>query len=266
MDLQLTDMAALVFGGGGGLGARIARLLAAEGAKVAIADRDGASARRVACALGGDAVAIRCDLGRRSRIQAAVDETVRSFGSLRIVVQAVGLTRANYLPDVTERDVDITFDVNMRGSLWVAQASVGPMEQAGYGRLVFVGSVSGMKGSAGLAVYSAGKFFLRGLAHAIGLEAGPAGITANVICPTDVYPEGDQPAMTWRDEALIRISCEKEGAGDLESLKRGRIARNPTRRSCTADDVAYLTAFLCSPRAGFINAQTIGLNGGALPT
>ncbi len=266
MDLQLAGMPALVFGGGGGIGARIARVLAAEGAAVAVADRASEPARTVAAGLGAGAIAIGCDLRERVQVEAAVDETVRAFGSLRIVVQAVGLTLPNYLPDLTDRDVDVTFDVNMRGSLWVARAAVGPMKAAGYGRLVFIGSVSGMKGSAGLAVYSASKFFLRGLAHAAGLELGPAGVTANVICPTDVYPEGEEPAMSWRDETLVKISCEKEDAADLETLIRKRIARNPMRRSCTADDIANLTAFLCSPLAGFINAQTIGLNGGALPT
>ncbi|MBI4578067.1 MAG: SDR family oxidoreductase, partial [Planctomycetes bacterium] len=191
---------------------------------------------------------------------------VARFGGLRIAVQAVGLTLANYLPDVTDRDVDATFDVNLRGSIWVAQAAVEPMRPGGYGRLIFIGSGSGMKGSAGLSVYSASKFFLRGLAQAVGLEVGPAGITCNVVCPSDVYPDGDTPAMTWQDPTLVRISCEKAGVPDLDALKQKRIAANPARRACTADDVAYLTAYLCSPLAGFINAQTIGVNGGALPT
>ena len=154
----------------------------------------------------------------------------------------------------------------MRGSISVARAAVEPMKAAGYGRLVFIGSASGVKGSAGLAVYSASKFFIRGLAQAVGLEAGPDGVTANVICPTDVYPEGDEPAGSWHDQTLVRISCEKDGVPDLGSLISKRTARNPMRRSCTPADVANLTAFLCSPLAGFINAQTIGLNGGALPS
>jgi hypothetical protein len=104
-----------------------------------------------------------------------------------------------------------------------------------------------MKGSAGLAVYSASKFFIRGLAHAVGLEFGPLGITANVICPTDVYPEGDEPAATWYDDNLVQISCEKEGVRDLDALIVRRIARNPARRSCTAR-AGQPAIFLCSPR------------------
>jgi NAD(P)-dependent dehydrogenase (short-subunit alcohol dehydrogenase family) len=266
MDLQLKACPVLVFGGGGGLGARIAAALSEEGARVVVADRDGAAARAVAARIGGAALAVTCDLSDRAQVQGAVDETMRRFGALKVAVQAVGLTLANWLPDITDRDVDITFNVNMRGSIWVAQAAGAAMKEAGYGRLIFIGSGSGMKGSSGLSVYSASKFFIRGLVQAVGLELAPFGITCNVICPSDVYPEGDMPAMTWQDSTLVQISCQKEGAADLDSLKRKRIAKNPARRSCTADDVASLTAFLCSPLAGFINAQTIGLNGGGLPT
>jgi NAD(P)-dependent dehydrogenase (short-subunit alcohol dehydrogenase family) len=266
MDLQLKDHPAIIFGGAGGIGAAIARLLATEGASVAIADRDGRAADAMAASIGGGAFGIACDISDRDQVRSAIGRTVDRFGSLKICVQAVGLTIANYLPDIGGRDVDVTFNVNMRGSLWVAQAAVEPMRKGGYGRLLYIGSGSGMKASAGLSVYSASKFFIRGLAQAVGLEVGPAGITCNVICPSDVYPEGDAPAMTWQDPALLRISCEKEGAADLEALKHKRIAKNPARRACTADDVANLAAYLCSPLAGFINAQTVGVNGGGLPT
>lgn len=266
MDLKLQGQPAIVFGGGGGIGCHIARTLAGEGARVAVADRNEQAARSAAEQLGAAALAIGCDLSNREQVQAAVTQTMERFGGLNICVQAVGLTIANYLPDINERDVNTTFDVNMRGSLWVAQAAVEAMRKGSYGRLIFIGSGSGMKGSAGLSVYSASKFFLRGLAQAVGLEAGPAGVTCNVICPSDVYPDGDAPAMTWQDPNLVRISCEKEGAASLEELKRKRVAKNPSRRACSADDVAQLAAFLCSPLAGFINAQTIAVNGGGLPT
>lgn len=266
MDLHLQNHPAIVFGGGGGIGCHIARALATEGARVAIADRNEQAARDAAKQLGGDAIGIGCDLSDRAQVRKAVDQVVDRFGGLKICVQAVGLTLANYLPDIGDRDTDITFNVNMRGSLWVAQAAVEPMRKGGYGRLLFIGSGSGMKGSAGLSVYSASKFFIRGLAQAVGLEVGPEGVTSNVICPSDVYPEGDAPAMTWQDPALVQISCAKEGAANLEQLKNKRISKNPSRRACTASDVANLAAFLCSPLAGFINAQTIGLNGGGLPT
>lgn len=266
MDLRLTDRPAVVFGGAGGIGARISRVLAAEGARVAIADREKEAAAKMAADIGSGAIGLGCNICDPEQVRETVEQVVHLWGGLSIAVQAVGLTLANYLPDITERDLDVTFDTNMRGSLYVARAVVEPMKKAGYGRLVLIGSASGMKASAGVALYSASKFFIRGLAQAVGLEYGPSGITANIVCPTDVYPEGDEPPMSWRDQTLIDISCRKEGVPDLEALKKKRIAANPMRRACTADDVANITAFLCSPLAGFINAQTIGLTGGALTT
>lgn len=266
MDLKLHQIPALVYGGGGGIGAHIARTLAAEGCRVAVADLNKEGADRVADEIGGDSFGIVCDMTDRDQIRAAVDATVERFGEMKIAIQSVGLTLANYLPDITEKDVDITFNVNMRGSLWAAQACIEPMKTAGYGRMIFIGSGSGMKGSAAMATYSASKFFLRGLAHAVGLETGPAGITSNVVCPSDVYPEGDTPAGSWTNQTLIDISCKKEGVADLDGLRAKRVSRNPARRACTSDDVANLVAFLASPLAGYINCQTIGLNGGGLPT
>lgn len=266
MDLQLTSRPAIVFGGAGGIGAHIAQALVAEGARVLVADRDAQAARAHAASLGADTLGCGCDVSRRDQVRAAVDHAVNAFGALHIAIDAVGLTLANYLTDINDRDVETTFNVNMKGALWVAQASAEPMKRAGYGRLIFIGSGSGMKGSAGLAVYSASKFFLRGLAQAVGLELGPSGITSNVVCPSDVYPQGDIPARTWNDPTLLKISCGKEGVADLESLRAKRIRANPLRRACTPADIAALTVFLCSPAGGYINAQTLGLNGGGLPT
>lgn len=264
MDLRLNSMPAVVFGGAGGIGASISRVLADEGALVHIADRDKEAAARMAAAIGRGTVGLGCNICDPEQVRAAVDQVVKQCGGLSIAVQAVGLTLANFLPDVTERDLDVTLETNMRGSLYVSRAVVEPMKRAGYGRLVLIGSASGMKASAGLALYSASKFFLRGLAQAVGLEYGPSGVTANVVCPSDVYPEGDEPAQSWHDPTLVSVSCRKEGVPDLEALKKKRIAANPTRRSCTTADIANVTAFLCSPLAGFINAQTIGLTGGVV--
>ena len=266
MDLLLNGMSTLIMGGGGGIGAKIARTLAVEGARVAIADRDDPAAQKLAGDLGLPAIAITCDVQNKEDIVMAVRKTTDHFGSLRALVHTVGVTVANYLPEINDLDIEQAFSINMRGALWAAQAAYAPMKSNNYGRMVFIGSASGMKGSAGLALYSASKFFLRGLTQAIGLELGPSGITANVICPSDVYPDGDESARSWIDHRLIRISCEKENAPDFEALKQNRIQKNPMRRSCLAEDISSLTAFLCSPLAGFINAQTIGLTGGSLPT
>jgi NAD(P)-dependent dehydrogenase (short-subunit alcohol dehydrogenase family) len=263
MDLQLQGKVALVTGGGGGVGAGICHALAAEGARVAVADLDLPAATRVAGEIQGLPLAM--DIRDARQIEAGLAAIDRQWGNLHVVVSNVGLTLPDYLPDVREADIDTTFAVNMAGPLRLVRAATPRLGRSGFGRLIFIGSGSGMKASAGMALYSASKYFLHGLAVAAGLELGPAGVTANIVCPSDIYPQGPHPAGSWRQSRLIDISLKKEGAADLEALKSKRIARTPIRRACTVEDVADLVTFLASPRAGFINAQVIGVNGGALP-
>lgn len=266
MDLGLTGKTAVVTGGGGGIGAGIARALAREGARVAVADIRIDNARAVAESIPGDAIALECDVSDRDAVRRAVERVVRELDTVHVLVNNVGLTLPNWLCDITDEDIERTFSVNCLGHLLPTVAVLPHMRANRWGRLVFVGSGSGMKASAGLAMYSAGKYFVRGLAVSAGLEAGKDNITANVICPSDVYPEGDTPAGSWANPRLVKMTLEKEGSDDLEEIKAKRIARTPVRRSCTIDDIADLAVFLASERAGFINAQTLGLNGGALPT
>jgi NAD(P)-dependent dehydrogenase (short-subunit alcohol dehydrogenase family) len=145
------------------------------------------------------------------------------------------------------------------------------MKNARFGRLIYINSGSGLKASAGMSLYSASKYFNRGFAISCALEAGKYNITSNSICPSDIYPEeetgveNDRPAQSWKNESLLRISMEKEGVPSLKELIIKRTRTNPMKRSCTKEDVANLALFLASDKAGFINGQSIALNGGALP-
>lgn len=264
MDLQLRDTVAFVTGGGQGIGAAIARTLAAEGARVAVADRDAGRARETAAACGGMPLAV--DVADAAAVAESLGSVASRWGGVHVVVSNVGVTRAGLIESLADGDIDATLSVNVRGPLHVTRAAVPHLRRAGWGRLVYVGSSSGLKASAGLAVYSASKYFLHGLCVAAGLELGRDRITANIVCPSDVYPGGGSTAGSWLDPELVRISCEKEGVAGLDELKARRIARSPVGRSCTEDDVAALVAFLASPLAGFINAQAIGVNGGGVPT
>lgn len=263
MDLRLKGKTALVTGGGGGLGAGICQALAAEGVNVAVADINEQAASRMAQKIGG--LALSMDVRQQDQIDDGLDRTQSAFGDLHILVSNVGLTLPDYLTDMTDADIQTTFDVNMRGPLQLVRSAAPRLAKAGWGRLIFIGSGSGMKASAGLGVYSASKYFLHGLSVTAAQELGPKGITANIVCPSDIYPQGDHPAGSWLSSRLMQISQQKEGVSDFESLKARRISRTPVRRSCTIQDVADTVTFLASPRADFINAQVIGINGGLLP-
>jgi NAD(P)-dependent dehydrogenase (short-subunit alcohol dehydrogenase family) len=264
MDLQLSGKVALVTGGGGGVGAAICRALAEEGVRVAVADLNADAAQSVARAING--LAVPFDVADRSAVEAGVARTAEEWGELHIVVSNVGLTLPDLLADIDDKDIATTFGVNMGGPLNVTRAAVKYLSAAGWGRLIFIGSSSGLKASAGLALYSSSKYFLHGLTVAAGLELGAHNITANILCPSDIYPAGDTPAGSWLNPKLIETSLQKEGVSSLAELQERRIAKSPIKRSCTVEDVANATVFLASPLAGFINAQAIGINGGSLPT
>jgi len=266
MDLGLKDRVAIVTGAGRGLGAGIARALAEEGVRVVIVDRDGPAGRRVAERIGGGALAIQADVADRSSVRAMVEQVLGAFGRIDILVNNVGLTLADWVEDIRDEDIERTFAVNMRSHLFCTQAVVAPMKAARWGRLIYLSSGSGLKASAGMALYSASKYFIRGLGVAVGLELGRYNITANVVCPSDVYPEDEEAPATWLEENLRRISMVKEGVESFEALRTKRIAANPMRRACTVRDVADVVVFLASERAGFVNAQSIAVNGGSIPT
>ncbi len=266
MDLGLRDRVAIVIGGGRGIGAGIGHALAAEDARVAVVDLDGALAENVAKRIGSRAVSVQADASDRKSVDAMMGRVMAAFGRVDVLVHCVGLSLADWVEDITDADIDRTFAVNMRSSLICTQAVIGPMKTARWGRLVYLSSGSGLKASAGLSLYSASKYFIRGLGIALGLELGKYNITANIVCPSDVYPEGEEASATWLEPRLRAISLAKEGVDSFEALRAKRIAANPMRRACTVRDVADVVTFLASDRAGFINAQSVAVNGGGIPT
>ena len=269
MDLGLAGKVAVVTGGAGVLGAEVARALAAEGMKVALVDADAERAEAAASAIaeaGGACRAFCCDATSREQVAATVDAVVPEWGAIHVLVNNIGASFADWIEDISGADSERCFAVNCATHLLATQAVVPVMKRQGWGRILFISSSSGLKGSAGLALYSASKYFVRGLGVATGLELARSGITANVICPSDVIPDDGTPAGAWRVPKLVEISCKKEGVETFEELVAARKRKNPTGRACRPEDVAALVCFLAGEPAGFINAQTIGVNGGSLPT
>jgi NAD(P)-dependent dehydrogenase (short-subunit alcohol dehydrogenase family) len=267
MDLNLRDKVVVVTGAGSGIGAAVARAFCAEGSRVVFTDIDPEGSRSLEGCAG--AAFIQCDVSD-SRSVADLFKTVRDrYETVHVLVNNVGVSIAGYVQDIRDQDVDKIFNINMKGYVYTTREAVPIMKRSGFGRLIYVNSGSGLKASAGLSLYSASKYFDRGFAIATALEAGRFNITANSICPSDVYPAPDggeelQPG-SWKTDSLVTISLEKENVASLPELIAKREAKNPMRRSCTVDDVADLALFLASDRAGFINGQSIGLNGGSFP-
>ena len=275
MELGLGGKIALVTGAGGGVGAAVARAFCREGAAVVFTDIDGGGLKRAAGGFGDRAVTIECDVTIKDQVNGLFREVEKRFGRLHILVNCAALNSADFIEDIKEKDIEGVLDVNIKGYMFTTMEAIRLMKKAGYGRLIYINSSSGLKASAGLALYSASKYFDRGFCVAAALELGRFNITANSICPSDIYPqsgggnagsdEHDIPAGSWMNKSLLRISLEKEGVSSLGELIAKRTRANPMRRACTKEDVADLALFLASGKAGFVNGQSIGLNGGALP-
>jgi 3-oxoacyl-[acyl-carrier protein] reductase len=270
MDLKLAGKTAIITGGASGIGAGIARAFAAEGTNVAILDIDApraqAIAKQISDQCNAQCFAFHCDVTSREDVSQTIDAILGKWSGIHILVNNVGVVFADWLEDVSDKDIDKCLAVNCASHLLVVRAVVPVMKRQRWGRIIFISSGSGLKASAGLALYSASKYFVRGLGVAAGLELGQFNITANVVCPSDVFPDSDAPVGAWANTKLVEISCLKEKVETFRQLVEARRQKNPMRRTCSIEDIASLTCFLASEQAGFINAQTIAVNGGAIPT
>jgi NAD(P)-dependent dehydrogenase (short-subunit alcohol dehydrogenase family) len=265
MDLGLAKRIALVTGAGSGIGAAVARSFCAENVETVFVDIDGHRLKTAARGIDRHASCKVCDVSERAQVERLFSEIKEEYGALHILVNSAAVNTAGWVSDLREEEIDRVLRVNIKGYIYTTIQAVPLMKEAGFGRLIYINSSSGLKASAGLPLYSASKYFDRGFAISTALEVGAYNITANSICPSDVYPEGETGAKSWTDPSLLDISLQKEGVGTLESLIGKRIEKNPMKRACTTDDVAWLALFLASERSGFINGQSIGLNGGQLP-
>jgi len=265
LEIDHKDRVVLVTGAGSGIGAAIARAFCREGAKTVFADIDRDRLEKAVDGCGGLAHPEQCDVSSRREVEKLFQGVERTYGLLHVLVNCAAVIEGGWVTEIKEESLERTIDINIKGYIHTTTSAVPLMRKAGYGRIIYLNSSSGLKASSGLGLYSASKYFNRGYAISTALEVGRNNITANSVCPSDVYAEGDLEAKSWRDSSLLDISLEKEGASTLAELIEKRREKNPMKRHCTADDIVNLVLFLASEQAGFINGQSIGLNGGQLP-
>jgi NAD(P)-dependent dehydrogenase (short-subunit alcohol dehydrogenase family) len=271
MDLGLKGMIVVITGAASGIGTAIGRAFCDEGAVTIFTDIDGGRLKNVVNNYEKRAIDKVCDVSDKDCVIRLFKSIEGEFGKIHVLVNNAAVNTADYIEQIKEEDLKKVININMLGYIYTTMAALPLMKKAGYGRLIYINSGSGLKASAGLPIYSSAKYFNRGFAIAAALETGKYNITSNSICPSDVYPEEDTDpqkelsAKSWTNESLLRISMEKEGVGTLKELIQKRTNSNPMKRSCKKEDVASLALFLASDKAGFINGQSIGLNGGSLP-
>jgi 3-oxoacyl-[acyl-carrier protein] reductase len=252
MDLNLKDRVAVVTGGGSGIGEAIARTLAAEGCTLCILDRDASAAQRIASSLAATGIIARAaavDVSDPAGVEWAFDEATANLGRLDILVNAAGLLSTGLVADLPNTEWQRIAQVNLAGVIYCVKAAIPVMRQQGFGRIINIASVSAMRGggSVGNTLYSATKAGVVALTMGLARELGPFGITANAIAPAVVDTPMTRAALT-------------------EDAKRKILERIPIGRLAQLSDVADITAFLASERAGFITGVTIPVDGGILTT
>jgi meso-butanediol dehydrogenase / (S,S)-butanediol dehydrogenase / diacetyl reductase len=244
--------AALVTGGGTGIGAATARRLAADGYAVAVTGRRREPLESVAAEIGG--LALPGDVAAPSDAESAVATAVERFGGLdALVLNAGGGGAPGSLLDVDLDGFAEVHRVNVLGAVTMARAAL-PALLERRGALVAVSSVAGLRAAAESIAYGSAKAALVMLTQCIALDHGPAGLRANVVCPGWTRtPMGDR-AMDGLAEAL---------GGQRDAAYAEATRHVPLRRPCDPDEVAAAIAWLLSAEAAYVNGAVLPVDGGS---
>jgi len=244
----LTGKVAVVTGGGQGIGLAIGQRLAAEGAKVVLADVNEETARAGAAQIGeagGEAVGMVVDVADYASAEKMADEVVAQCGSFDILVNNAGITRDTLLIRMSEDEWDAVINVNLKGTFNCTKAATRPrlpMMRKRWGRIVSMASVIGLMGNPGQGNYAASKAGIIALMKSVAKELGSRGITANAVAPGYI------------ETAMTEVLSQETRDWFLTNI--------PLGRGGSVEDVARAVAFLASDEAAYITGQVLNVDGG----
>jgi 3-oxoacyl-[acyl-carrier protein] reductase len=243
---DLSGKVALVTGGSRGIGRSICAQLAGQGASVAINFNQSApeanDLKKQIEAAGGKAVTIQADVRKPEDTERLADETVAAFGRLDILVNNAGFNRDTLILRMSLQDWDEVMDLNLRAVFLCTKAVLRPMMKNRWGRIINIGSVSGLTGNAGQANYAAAKSGLVGFTRAVAREMGSRNITSNLIMPGLVITE------------LTKDIRPEIVAGVKQRLLVDRMGK--------PEDISACVVYLASEESSYITGQVLAVDGG----
>ena len=256
MDLGLRGRVALVSGASSGLGLAIARVLAEEGAEVAMMARRSellADEASSIIARGGRAFPIAGDVRDTAAVERAARETERQLGPIDILVANAGGPPPTTFADTDESQYREALELNLLGSIRLAQACVPGMRQRRRGRVIFLTSIAAKQPMPGLLLSNTARAGLLGFAKTLATECAPDNVLVNTVLPGHFD--------TARALELAEARARKSGAPVDEVLAR-RTATTPIGRAGRAEELAWVVAFLASERSSFLTGTVIPIDGG----
>jgi len=241
MDLGLKEKVAIITGGGNGIGAAACRRLAAEGARVLVADVNLEKAQQCANEIaksGGVARAVRADVTDETSVQSMVESAISELGGLHILVNNAGFTRDMRITKMSVGDWDAVVDVVLKGAFLCTRATIPHLSEQKFGRIVNISSRAHL-GNPGQANYSAAKAGILGFTRAMAMENGRNWITVNAVAPGIIGTD----AVT--------------GLPHFGKIKENAEKTTPIPRIGEVEDVAAAIAFLASEGAGYITGEVL---------
>ena len=249
----MTQRTAIVTGAARGIGAAVAKRLAADGMKVAVLDLDESACAATVEAIktaGGDALAVGCDVADEESVKGAAARVADELGAPTVLVNNAGILRDNLLFKMSADDWDMVMNVHLRGSFLMSRECQAHMTKEGFGRIVNLSSSSAL-GNRGQANYSAAKAGLQGFTKTLAIELGKFGVTANAIAPG--FIETDMTAAT----------AERVGV-PFEDFIKGAAEMTAVKKAGQPDDIANAASFFCDERSGYVSGQVLYVAGGPL--
>jgi len=245
--MRLANKVCIVTGAAQGFGEGIARLFAAEGANVVVADLNGAKAETVAASIGANAIACQVDVSQGEQFQAMVNRCLDAFGALDVVVNNAGTTHRNQpLLDVDEATFDRVFAVNVKSIYHSAQSCVPVFRKRGGGSILNIASTAGLRPRPGLVWYNSSKGAVITMTKAMAIELATDNIRVNALCPV----AGETPLL-------------KDFMGeDTPEMRAKFVASVPLGRLSTPDDIAKAALHFASDDADFLTGVCMEVDGG----